>query len=275
MSLQRVLVGVDGGAASIGAARAAVELVAPDGVIQLVRVVEASGVRRVIDWALSGGLPDVVRAHRQGRVEEDLARLADVLGAQTTARVEVAVAHGEPVEELLQAAADGEHELIVLGDARPRTLRKQLLGGVASPVVERNPAPTLVVPQGVLLHRVRGAVVLAAEAPGPGELRDATRVLGRLRPALEFMAVGPGACRDVGLDLQTRTSRTLAVVPRRTALETLGTGWILDHATCAVLFVPPAGGAADEAWRARRGQGAAREGTCSPCAPTPCSCSGS
>lgn len=255
MSLQRVLVGVDGGAASIGAARAAVELVAPDGLIQLVRVVETSGVRRVIDWTLSGGLPDAVQARRQGTAEASLTQLADVLRAQTTAEVEVVVGGGQPAEELLQVAADGAHELIVIGDARPRSLRKQLLGGLARPLVERSRAPVLVVPEGVLVHRVRGALVLAAEHPAPGELRDASRVLGRLRPELEFAAVRPGKYADVGVDLQTRTSRSLVIVPRRTALETLGTEWILDHAACAVLFVTrrapgdeAAGdGAADEA----------------------------
>ncbi len=270
MSLQRVLVGVDGSAASVGAVRAAMELVAPAGELLLARVVETSLVRRALDLAVSGGLPRAARARRRLRAESSLAQLALVIGAQTRARVDARVTEGAVAASLVAACAERGCELIVVGDRRPRALARLLPGGVVRRLVETSPVPTLVVPEFAVLHRVRGALVLAP-TPDEADLREVARLLGPLRPSVEFMAVGGapergraglagetqrasaddrssgeagersriGVAPRRGLDhwLQALTSRTVLVAPPRTAQD-LGASWLLDHTSGPVLFMP-------------------------------------
>lgn len=244
MTLQRIVVGVDGSPASIGAVRAAMELVAPTGELRLVRVVETSLARRAIDLVLSAGLPQAARAQRALRAASSLAQLAAVIGAQSRARVDTCVLEGAVAGSLLQACAERDGELIVVGDRRPRPLRRLALGGVVRRLVQRSHAPLLVVPEFAVLHRVRCALMLGPAPPSQDEQDQVMRTLGPLRPTLEFMATGLGPARGLDQTLRALSSRTVLVVPQRAAQQDLGATWVLDHAPGPVLFVPTANVAA-------------------------------
>lgn len=236
MTVERVLVGVDG-AGSIAALRAAMDLVAPTGELRLVRVVEVSLVRRALELVLSGGA-EAARAQRRAKAEDGLVKLAAVIRAQASARVESTVMEGGVADALVQASAGHGAELVVVGDRRPRGLRRHFVGGVVKRLVERSAVPVLVVPELALLHRVNAALWLAPAPPGEEVQREVQRVLGAVRPSVEFLATGLRPHRGLNHDLEMTTTRTVVVVSRRTALHDLGTCWLLDHVPGPVLFVP-------------------------------------
>lgn len=233
--LARVLVGVNGGAASASAVSAAVDLVAPDGTLHLARIVSTSLVRRFSDWLRSGGLTEAARTHREVLAEQSLAEVAAAVRRATPAEVELLVSRGDVARELLRLSADRGAELLVIGDARPR----RLLGGVADRLA-RHAQLTLVVPEGTDLRRARRALVLAA-GPSPGqELARARAALESLALRYDFRSLRSGLDRDLRRELRSAAPTTVLLVPQRTVESEPGTRWLLDHTSCPVLFVPRA-----------------------------------
>lgn len=238
MTVQRILVGVNGTPASLDAVRAALELVAPDGVIVLARVVPVSALRRAADWLLHGGLTDAAQAHRELMATRGLWQLAALVGLETSARVEVVVSRGRVADELLRLRAERGCELILVGAPRPRPL----LGGVADALVRRNPTSTLLIPGGVALGGVRRALALSREPLSVDDLDQAGAVLARLAPRHEALPLGRGPGPGLGFELRALSPRTVLVVPQPTAVHDLGAGWLLARTRCPVLVVPaPAG----------------------------------
>lgn len=144
---RRVLVGIDGSAASANAARAALRLVAPDGAVCLAHVVSTSALRRLSDWVCGAGLTGAARALRARGAERDLGRFAAAVQRETRARVEHVVVTGDVAGELRRLSAEREADLLVIGAARPLRLARRLLDGVAVRLAE-GVVPTLVVPEG-------------------------------------------------------------------------------------------------------------------------------
>lgn len=234
MTARRILVGVDGRAPSLDAVRAAMALVAPDGTIVLARVVPVSALRRAADWLLHGGLTDAAQAHREIKAEWGLSKLAALLGAETSARVETVVSRGRIADELLRLRAERGCDLIVIGAARPRPF----LGGAAEALLRRNPTPTLLIPEGVALDGAPRALVLAPEPLPLDALDDAGAALERLAPRHGFMPLGRGPRPGLGLALRAVPPRTVLVVQRPTAVHELGASWLLSRTSCPVLVVP-------------------------------------
>lgn len=232
MSVRRILVGVNGSPASLDAVRAAMELVAPDGTIVLARIVPASGLRRAADWLLHGGHADAARAQREIRAERELSKLAALVGVETSARVTVVVSRGRVADELLRLRAERGCELVMIGASR------RLLGGVADALIARNATPTLLVPEGVALDTVRRALVLAQEPLSLEDLDEAGAVLARLAPRHDFMPLGRGPSPGLGLELRSVPPRTVLVVQQPAAVHELGTSWLLNRTSCAVLVIP-------------------------------------
>lgn len=234
-ALRRVLVGVDGSAASSSAVSAAIELVAPTGTIHLARVVSTSAAHRFSDWLRSGGLTGAARAQREVLAGQSLARVAAAVRRATSAGVEVEDSRGDVADELLRLAAQREAELLVIGDRRTPGFGRRFLDGVAGRLA-KGPQLTLVVPEGADLRRVRDALVLAAE-PLPGhDLARARAALAPLAPRHAFRSLR-GAHRALFREIRSAPPSTVLVVPRRTVSE-LGARWVLNQASCPVLFLP-------------------------------------
>lgn len=85
------------------------------------------------------------RRSRRREVERDaLELIADVAPTPAT---ELTVVEGDPVEQL--AALSSELDLLVVGSRRYGPVRRVLLGGVSSALIDRAHCPALIVPRGV------------------------------------------------------------------------------------------------------------------------------
>jgi nucleotide-binding universal stress UspA family protein len=111
-----VLAGIDGSAASLAAARAAVALLGDR--------VERLTLAAVVDYdAVSGGPAD-----RRAQAEGELARAAEALSGVPSERV---ILVGAPADALASASREGGFDLLVVG-SRGRGASRALLGSVAS-----------------------------------------------------------------------------------------------------------------------------------------------
>lgn len=237
-ALRRVLVGVDGSAASSNAAHAAVELVAPEGELRLARVVSTSAARRLSDWLRSGGLTEAARAQREVLAAQSLAELAASLRRVTSADVELEVSRGDVAQELLRLSAERGAELLVIGDGRPRRFGRRLLGGPVGQLA-RGPQLTLVVPQGADLGRVRDALVLTAGPLPAGDLARARAALAPLAPRYDLRSLRPRPHGAIPRALGSVPPSTVLVVPQRLAVSELGARRLLERTSCPVLLLPP------------------------------------
>lgn len=249
MTLQRVLVGVDGRAPSLEAVRTAVDLVAADGTILLARVVPTSAVRRAADWVRQGAQARATRAYRELEAKRGLSKLAAEIRLETPARVEVTVSRGRVADELLRLSAERSCDLVVIGATRPRPR----LGAVADDLIRGNPKPTLVIREGVPLSRVRDALVLAPAPLSAWDLDEAGAALSGVESRYDFMALGRGPRPSLGWELESVPRRTVLIVQQHTAVRELGTSWLLSRTSCPVLFIPAPRALAPELhWRPRR-----------------------
>lgn len=122
-----VLVGIDGSAASLATAHAAVALLGDR--------VDRFTLAAVVDYdAVSGG-----RADRRSHAEGELAHAAAALSGVPTERV---ILVGAPAEALASAARDGGFDLLVVG-SRGRGASRALLGSVASHLARGIGVPVL------------------------------------------------------------------------------------------------------------------------------------
>lgn len=99
---------------------------------------------------------DVAEAQQRGvyadqfveSLRSDIAYLLKRAGADTRG-VTIAIAMGQPVDEILRAAADAGADLIVMGTHGRSGLDRLLVGSVAEGVLRRAPCPVVVLPYAV------------------------------------------------------------------------------------------------------------------------------
>ena len=140
----RAVVGVDFGPASIRAARAALELLAPatpgDAVVlQLVYV------HRTDLGDASEDTAGAVLIDRLG-VAAAFEQLARELGAPPGVHVECVERRGHPAAELLACAEESRADLIAVGSLRHERLERRMLGSVTTEVVRDGRCSVLVIP---------------------------------------------------------------------------------------------------------------------------------
>jgi nucleotide-binding universal stress UspA family protein len=75
---------------------------------------------------------------------EDVARAHESLAAQGIAS-EMRIEHGEPSEEILRVADEGDYDLVVVGSRGLGRLGSLMLGSVSKDVVAGSPRPVMVV----------------------------------------------------------------------------------------------------------------------------------
>jgi nucleotide-binding universal stress UspA family protein len=138
-----VLVGIDGSAASLAAARAAVALLGSR--------VDRFTLAAVVDYEAASGVP----ADRRAQAEAALVHAAESLTGVPSERV---ILVGAPADALAFAAREGGFDLLVVG-SRGRGASRALLGSVASQ-----------------LARGIGIPVLLGDAP---DLRESANSAGR------------------------------------------------------------------------------------------------
>jgi nucleotide-binding universal stress UspA family protein len=100
---------------------------------------------------------DVAEAQQRGvyvdqfveSLRGDIAYLLTRAGADLQ-RVKIAVAMGQPTDEILAAAADADVDLIVMGTHGRTGLDRLLVGSVAEAVLRRAPCPMVVMPYSIL-----------------------------------------------------------------------------------------------------------------------------
>ena len=139
----RVVCGINGSRASFAAASQAAVLAGPDADLELLAITTVGGVGRTEMAELS-----------PQRAEASLAR-ARALASDAGVTPRATLLHADDVTEtLLKAAAD--HDLVAVGARGASRLAEILLGGRATALVHRAPAPVLV------------ARPLPADAPFPG-----------------------------------------------------------------------------------------------------------
>jgi nucleotide-binding universal stress UspA family protein len=128
MRLERIVIGVDFGAASAAAARWTARSLAPDAELTLVHCIAAAG--RPLPWASPVG--DDVAAH--------LAALRLELAPSRT-RVEVRI--GDPADGIAAVADELHADLIVVGPHNRRSLHDDEIGSTAERLVARSSLPVL------------------------------------------------------------------------------------------------------------------------------------
>jgi len=151
--MNRILVGVDGSAASHQAARLAAEIAARFGA----RLTLAYVVPRLLLPPDAYGLTvaEVETEHR-AHADEVLAAAAAALGPGVA--VERQVLYGLPAEALVEAGADAD--LVVVGSRGHGAVSRVLLGSTSDRVVHVSSRPVLVV------HGTVGAPASAPSRPG-------------------------------------------------------------------------------------------------------------
>lgn len=97
--------------------------------------------------AVTGGSTDLDEARIQDEFRQDAERWLRRIGAVGLPRdrVDYRTAFGHPAEEILTAATQLDADLVIMGSRRPGTLRRTVLGSVASEVLHRAPRPVLIV----------------------------------------------------------------------------------------------------------------------------------
>jgi nucleotide-binding universal stress UspA family protein len=137
---QRVLVPIDFSPASSRARDLAGRLVAPDGVLRLLHVVE--WVPTLVEGAMGGYAParDVRLLH-----EDSERKLAEAAKQSVAPRVEVEVVEGNAAPTILEIVQRDQPDLVVIGTHGRTGLDHWLLGSVAEKVLRRAPCPVLTV----------------------------------------------------------------------------------------------------------------------------------
>lgn len=94
---------------------------------------------------VDGDRPTEVVEQESRQASALLERQAEALGKVAAARPSVAIRSGDPFEEIVAAAAEGEADLIVLGAHRKRILRDVFVGTTIERVIRTGHCPALMV----------------------------------------------------------------------------------------------------------------------------------
>jgi nucleotide-binding universal stress UspA family protein len=234
-AFDRVLVGVDGSAASLEAARQAAVLVALAGTLRVVTVFGAAP-------AVGGTgteIPPYLDEERQRRVAERIAHGAAAALAELHA-VDVDVAGGCPWEELLRLARRRRATLVVVGSSGVGRARGVVCGSTTTEVLHRAPSAVLVARAAG--SEFPGRIVVGLDASPEAALAHAEA----LRLARRFGAeVRTVSARDPvdGLVSEARGADLLVVGSRGLhGVRALGSvsERVAHRAPCSVLVVRPA-----------------------------------
>lgn len=224
----RVLLAIDGSAASESARQLVGSLTWPDGtVIEVVAavepVVEPFGTT-VVPMPPTGSGPDpaVTKA-----LETTLADAAAALEAPGR-MIRRALLDGRPATVIVDEAVASQDELVVVGSRGFGPLRTMLLGSVSAEVVDHAPCPVLVV-----RRPAAGTILLAVD--GSASAEAATNFLGGSRfladHPVEVISVAASSTR---LQPAPLSGVTDAAVEADATRVTAGRRWAEDHAAIAV-----------------------------------------
>lgn len=158
--MKRILVPVDGSNASISAVKKAIEIGKTyNSVIKLISVVKSTEKRRkernenlwnAVDGAIIADIAE--SAELEKKLESKYTENAEMLLNQIVTKlnfngtkVEKEVIIGEPYEKIIETAAKGEFDLIVMGNRGFSKFKRFLVGSVTQKVISEAPCPVLVI----------------------------------------------------------------------------------------------------------------------------------
>ena len=140
MSFRRILIAVDGSAASTDAARKGLELAAA----LSAQVATIYAVEPPVDYSSEAGIPPGELLQVANRDDEAVA-----LALRRAVHIPDGAVHhvraGRPADAIVDVARDWSADLIVVGSHGRSGVGRVLLGSVAESVVRRAPCPVLVV----------------------------------------------------------------------------------------------------------------------------------
>ena len=171
MKIERVVIGIDFGERSIGAAHWVARTVAPGAELVLVHVLEAPQPPSFLAGRHSGH-ERLLALHRDGTTSR-LTALARQLGVE---RVDTALRGGRPDQELARVARERHADLIVVGSHRDRAGFWSRLGSTAERILCRASVPVLVV-HGVPRAAPRTLFAAVDDSPVADVVSDVTQVL--------------------------------------------------------------------------------------------------
>ena len=137
----RILVPYDGSALSNRALEFALEEF-PGSEVSVLHVVEIPGgeLAEIIGPELRPPLSE-----RADKYAADLLEDATAVAEEYDRRIETEVDRGRPENRIVEHAADGAYDVLVVGSHGREPLSRALLGSVAETVVRRSPIPVVVV----------------------------------------------------------------------------------------------------------------------------------
>lgn len=158
--MKRILVPVDGSNASVSAVKKAIEIGKTyNSVIKLISVVKSTEKRRkernenlwnAVDGSIIADIAE--SAELEKKLESKYTENAEMLLSQIAAklnftgtRLEREVLIGEPYEKIIETAANGGFDLIVMGNRGFSKFKRFFVGSVTQKVISEAPCPVLVI----------------------------------------------------------------------------------------------------------------------------------
>jgi nucleotide-binding universal stress UspA family protein len=144
---KNVLVTIDGSELSEQALDYAREIVAPDGVILLLSVVDLPDVTAYGMYPMSVAVDyyDKTMSYAEAGTQDYVSRIADDLRARGS-NVRELVAVGDAAERIVAQAKESDVDAIVMTTHGRTGLNQWLFGSVTQKVLSRMPCPVLVIP---------------------------------------------------------------------------------------------------------------------------------
>src|SRR4051812_5486669 len=146
MTLNAVLVAIDGSDASLEAARAGLALLAADAPVVIAVVIEPSDPTLVTGAGMAGGVMSVDELQQVDDARESDAR-ADLEAARSALPgnvVDAVIERGEPGPALCDLARARNADTIVMGSRGRGGIKRALLGSVSDHVVRNAPCPVII-----------------------------------------------------------------------------------------------------------------------------------